>query len=524
MTLLIFNTQGKDDMLKKILSIILLILLTVPVTVSCRADTGTSNKQTSQADTETTEAYQSAEEEDPLIPVINDYISSLAKGYNFAGETFTYFGTGWQAPSKAEETGDVMSDVYYFRQREIEERYELVWQNAFTAGNGDPDFNATVEMVKQDVLAGVGAYDAAYGIDMHCQLLLINDCLYDVSSFENLDFEREWWPENFTVDYNIAGAMYFLSGPIVSSFFQDGSSVVFNKQVAEDYNIPDLYEIVKSGEWTFDKMFEIASVIPENKRGDGTYRYGNPCGITTLVAHGMSLVKFDENNIPYYEETLPKELSDIADKFSVIYSDDTQTVNLKGFISGRYEHFEEKYGYEDVDDMFADGKILFMFTPTDDASDLRCLDVKFGILPVPKGSVSQEDYVSYAFPESVCNVFIPKSIKNPTKADVIIESMAALGYKYFKQVYYDTMLKSRTVYDYESKDMIDIIFRTKKYDLVSILDKGADMNTAGGLTNVFNYCVTESSETLASRYFINSKIANNNIKVILRNIEAANRR
>ena len=523
MTLLIFNTQGKADMFKKILSFILLLLITVPVTVSC-ADTGTSNKQTSQADTETTEVYQSAEEEDPLIPVINDYISSLAKGYNFAGETFTYFGTGWQAPSKEEETGDVMSDAYYFRQREIEETFELTWHNAFTEGNGDPEFNATVEMVKQDVLAGVGAYDAAYGIDMHCQLLLINDALYDVSVFEKLDFDREWWPDGFEEDYSIAGAMYFLSGPIVSSFFQDGSSVVFNKQVAEDYGIDGLYDLVKSGEWTFDKMFEIASAVPENKSGSGVYRYGNPGGITTLVAHGMSLVKFDENGTPYYEETLSKELSDIADRFSKIYSDDTQTVNLKGYVTDRWEKLEEKYGYEDRDDMFADGRMLFMFTPTDDAADLRRLDVKFGILPVPKGSADQEDYVSYAFPESVCNVFIPKSIKNPAKTDVILEAMAALGYKYFKQVYYDNMLKSRTVYDYESKDMIDIIFRTKKYDLVSILDKGANMNTAGIMTNLFNFSVTESSESLASRHFINSKIANSNIKTILKNIEAGQKR
>ena len=133
-----------------------------------------------------------------------------------------------------------------------------------------------------------------------------------------------------------------------------------------------------------------------------------------------------------------------------------------------------------------------------------------------------EPFSRSACSDSICNVFVPKSIKNITKTDVVLETMAALGYKYFKHVYYDTMLKSRSVYDYESKDMIDIIFATKKYDLVTILDKGAGMNTAGVMTNIFNYSLTESAETLTSRYFINSKIANSNLKGILRNIEAEN--
>ncbi len=511
-------------MLKKILSLILALLMLVPMAVSCGNDTDGPAGQNvpGNADTENGGQANADEEEDPLISVIDEYTDELSSKYSFKGESFSNFGIGWQAPTKEEETGDVRSDAYYYRQREIEELYELTWKNVKAEGNGDLNVSATVELIKQDVLAGVGAYDAAYGLDMHCQNLLINDALYDVSTFDEIDFEREWWPEGFAENYSISGSLYFLNGPISSSFYQDGSAVIFNKQVAENYGIPDLYEIVKSGEWTFDKMFEIASVIPENQGGSGAYRYGNPDGIATLVAHGMSLVKFNENGEPYYEESVSKELSDLADKFSKIYSDDSITVNLKGFSTGNWELLEEKYGYESMDEMFADEKMLFMFTPTDNAAELRLLDVQFGILPMPKGSTAQEDYVSYAYSDSICNVFVPKSIKNSTKSDVVLETMAALGYKYFKHIYYDTMLKSRSVYDHESKDMIDIIFATKKYDMVTILDKGAGMNSAGIMTNIFSYSITESAETLTSRYFINSKIANSNLKSILRNIAAEN--
>ncbi|MBR5447095.1 MAG: hypothetical protein IKV40_01590 [Clostridia bacterium] len=69
---------------------------------------------------------------------------------------------------------------------------------------------------------------------------------------------------------------------------------------------------------------------------------------------------------------------------------------------------------------------------------------------------------------------------------------------------------------------IIIIFATKKYDLVTILDKGAGMNTAGIMANIFNFGIVESADSLTSKYFINSKIANSNLKTILKNIRAEN--
>ena len=100
--------------------------------------------------------------------------------------------------------------------------------------------------------------------------------------------------------------------------------------------------------------------------------------------------------------------------------------------------------------------------------------------------------------------------------------MAALGYKHFKPVFYDTILKGRTVKDFDSKEMIDIIFNTKRFDLLPILDKGANMNSFGEMIDLYRISVEESAETLTSKYFLKSKIVNSNITSILKNIEAAN--
>ena len=507
-------------MLKKILVLLLVILMVVPAIVSC-GDSGEEPKNTINYDTEAGGEDEETEE-DPLIADIDEHMGELSTLFSFKGETFTWIGPGgWEAPEKDEETGDAVSDAMYFRQREIEDAFGLDWVNNKAEMVGLEDgLSPAIELIKQDVMAGTGAYDAGYGFNMHTQVLLINDCLMNLTDFTNVDLDREWWYSGMREYLSIGGELYFLTGPIVSAYYQDTMSIVFNKQVAEDYGIEGLYDIVKDGDWTFDKMLEVASAIPENSSGAGAYRYADADGMSIAIAHGYTLTDFDENGNPFIPDALPQGLVDIADKYSAIFSDDTQSVNLKGRNSGNHESFTEKYGYENMQDMFADGKILFLFIPTDEAAYLRKQDVNFGFLPIPKGSDAQEDYISYGAARSAFNVFVPKSAKNSQKVDVVLEAMGALGYKYFKSTCYDNMLKSRSVKDIESKEMLDIIFETKKYDIINVVDKGANTSSDGEMVTLFNTVFEESSSGFVSKFFIKGKIVNANIKTILGNIQA----
>ncbi len=504
-------------MIKKLIALLLVLLMVVPMAVACG-----DNKKDNGNETETEtdgELSVDIDEKDPLISVIDEHIEELSSQFSFKGETFTWIGPrNFLAPETNEETGIVTDDAMYYRQRDIEDAFGLTWENYSPEGDSEDGTSPAIEAIKQDVLAGTGAYDVAYGFNMHTQVLLINNCLMNLTDFTTVDLEREWWLKDLKETLSIGGELYFLTGPIVSSYYQDAMSVLFNKQVADDYGITGLYDLVKSGEWTFDKMFEVASAIPPNANGSGAYRYADPDGMSTLIAQGYSIAQFDADGNPYILDALPTDIVNLADKFCTVYSDDTQTVHTKGSISGNHENFEEKYGYKDYVEMFADEKVLFLFIPTDEATYLRTHDVKFGILPMPKKDTVQENYISYGTSRSAFNVFVPKSVKNTQMCDVVLEAMAALGYKYFKSTYYDNMLKSRSTYDYDSKDMVDIIFATKKYDLINVIDKGASVNGDGQMVTLFNSMIEESSEGFVSRFFINSKMVNSNIKQILANI------
>jgi len=352
------------NMTKKIICVTLALLITLPFLAACgeKKESVQTNQNIGTGKVDT----------DPLVSEIDEYVSDLAEEYNFNGKKFTWIGGGVEAPKVEEETGDVQSDAIYNRQREIEEKFGVKWIN-YVPENVEDSYNCgVVDAVIEDVMAGTGAFNAGYGMENPVtQPLLSQNMLADLSGLEVVDFERPWWPASLRDSYTIGSALYLLNGPIVTFYYQDTLCVIFNKTVAEDYNVPELYSIVKNGDWTFDKMFEIAESVPTNSNGTGAYRYGEPEGVGILVANGINVIKFDEVGNPYVEENLTKEMSDLSDKFAPVFSDDSQTAHCKFSVSGKHERWEDKYGYESCDDMFADNRILFMFIPIDEAAWLR---------------------------------------------------------------------------------------------------------------------------------------------------------
>ena len=501
-------------MFKKLIALMLVLLMVVPLIVSCGDKDTDKNNEGKGPSYDTQDAIQ---DDDPYAEKnaeIDEYIDELAAAHKLNGKSFVYIGGGAQAPDPESdgETGDVEKDAFYFRSRDIEDKFGLDWtdyQPEQVEGAG----HAVVEAVKQDVLAGSQAYDAGYGTPVAVAgPLFRSDALADASEYTVVDFERDWWPSSLLDTYHINGATYFVNGAIVTSNYQDTCCVIYNKDVQTDYNIEELYPLVESGEWTFDKMLEIASVIPANTNGNAAYRFSEPNGMAVIYANGYTITKFNDDTTPYVEDLYPIELSNLSDKLSPIFGDDTLCVNAKGVLSGNYENIEEKYGKASTNEMFVDDEILFHFVTTGGAAELREEEVTFGILPLPKREASQENYVSYAEPWAAFNVFVPKTTTSTEVTGVIIEAIAALGRKHIKPAYYDNLLRSRATYDYESQAMIDIIFNTKVYELIDFLTPDGDNNSDSSFVKILKGSIQETNQGIASKYKMQAKLVNKNIE------------
>ena len=233
------------------------------------------------------------------------------------------------------------------------------------------------------------------------------------------------------------------------------------------------------------------------------------------------MTEYDEYGYPYVDESVSRGVYDLAEKFSQIYGDEAICASSKGDYGGftEREWCINKYGYEDYSEMFAKGNFLFYFLTTGEAAWLRVYDVEFGILPIPKGDASQPNYISGTGTWGASNVFVPKSAKDIEMTDVMLEALASLGYKYIKPAYYDMILKSRSTYDYDSKGMIDIIFETKRYDIIDFVAIGGSINMDSDFVRIVRGAIDENASSFVSRYKMQAKTVNKNINRIRKMVE-----
>ena len=492
----------------KLPALLFAALMAVSVLVGCGR--GGSNKP--GGDKPSNENNHETEED----RAIKDYVIELSEGASYEGQTFTYLGgRDENYPIKEEETGDIRSDALFKRQRDLEEIYGIDWENVLVDGSDE-----AADQTINEVMAGGDSFDLVNGYVRSVGRPTLNArVLMEMQDLDHIDLEREWWNQAMWDSYAIDGKLYFLLGPINVCHYSDTHIVIFNKSVTEMYGIndSDLYDSVKDGTWTIDKMFEFASAIPENPQGTGTYRYIEPGGRSFLYAAGYTITKFDENGLPYVEEKLPREFSDLSDKIVPVFTDAAQSVfeNPK-----KQETIEDKYGAS-VDELFDDDRGLFMFPNTGAVEYMRQYDVRFGILPMPKLTESQQNY--YCLSESYGGgstgaVYVPKTVRDPEMVGRITESMAALSQIYIKDAYYNKLLKGQGIFDMESADMLDIIFTSKVFDMADLYCEG-DLNSLGPFIKAIEENMKHDNSNFSSDYFANARLANLNIKILINSLD-----
>ena len=504
--------------MKKVLVFVLVLLMTLPLLASCGSGT---KPVESRNETDTQPAVTDAETDESAAEksMITDYVLDIASGVDFKGKDFNFIGKDEDPgnfPKKEEETGVIEEDAVYFRQRDIEEYFEINIDYVRTE-NGE----ITADQVINEVTAGGTSYDLVCGsIQTTGQMLLNSSTIRQVDNLNYVDLDRDWWVPALKDDYSIGGRLFFLTGPIVVHNYEDTCCILFNKKVTEmfDINDSDLYQTVKDGKWTIDKMIEIASAVPENSNGTGTWRYIDPTGYAWILAAGYKITQFDEDGEPYVADVIPVEISNLSDKLCPIFSNKSETAGTN-YKNG--ESVETEYGVESLDDLFVDNKALFKFAYTASAINLRKYDVSFGIIPMPKATESQKDYCSYARMGMDSAVYIPRTVSSIELSDAITEALGALSQIYVKEAYYEKLLKGQSVFDLESREMIDIIMKTKVYDLIALYS-GADYNQMGSFLQNLEDAFRIDNSNLASGYKGNARLCNFNAKQLIKAVNAIN--
>ena len=93
--------------------------------------------------------------------------------------------------------------------------------------------------------------------------------LSDLHQVEGLDLTAEWWSQSFNRTFTVNNKLYMSTGPISFSYFYSPRIIAYNLQLADNYNIPNLYTVVEEGKWTLDYMHDLIKNFSADLNGDG---------------------------------------------------------------------------------------------------------------------------------------------------------------------------------------------------------------------------------------------------------------
>ena len=78
--------------------------------------------------------------------------------------------------------------------------------------------------------------------------------------FDEIDADAPWWDASVSKaqSYLTGDDLYFLAGNVSLITAEDTMCIFFNEDMVTDLGLEMLYDIVRAGEWTIDKLIEYA--------------------------------------------------------------------------------------------------------------------------------------------------------------------------------------------------------------------------------------------------------------------------
>ena len=124
------------------------------------------------------------------------------------------------------------------------------------------------------------------------------------------------------------------------------------------------------------------------------------------------------------------------------------------------------------DQVFKNDQVLYFQHIPEALLELRQSTNDFGIIPLPKFSADQTDYITPITHYATTFTAIPKTANDIERSAIVLDLLAAEGYYEVMPELYDTVLGVKYVRDDASAKMLDIIFDNRTYDIGNICNFG----------------------------------------------------
>ena len=470
---------------KRIFTLLLCAMITASA-VSCGAPTETETTAEDTADVETVETEAIPEDDMEARKLVADNLPDK----DFGGEDFTILGYDFTyGYMYAEElTGDVFNDALYNRNTDVAERFN-VKMNIL----GEADYSGTSEIIKTAVLSGEDTYDlvAYHYVQMGNDLL--SDVYMNFRDIPYINFENPWWNSSTDELLTYDGKTFLAFGALDLTTISQASCYFYNMDMAEQYELEDIFTLVNEGKFTIDKVAEMGSIVYKDTDGNGvkdaTDQYGfgfsrKGDADAYLQAFGKKLVEFNEDgNIAldrYYDEKLVsimEKLYTLQANEEWVWSEDAWNVGFNRFIENTI--------------LFGHGYIAMT------QWGMRDSEIDYAVLPLPKWDEAQDRYYITVGGSGDAQAVL-RTASNLEMIGVITEAMNAESWKTCEGAYYENTIKYKSTRAEENVEILDMMMESRIFDFGSVY--GGWSSSGGGATFWIHEVLNKDSADIASYY------------------------
>ncbi|MBQ7347641.1 MAG: hypothetical protein IJW55_06755 [Clostridia bacterium] len=470
--------------MKRLTSIFCMLLLVILLltAVACnkeKPDTGNNESQTSPRDEETVEDNPNAR-------------ADLPDGLNFDGATFTICSLVQEAASEefsASLTGSLIDEAVFTRNDNLEYKFNCYIEVDETVG--DTNTNTMYQKVEKLIQDGGADYHVFTTAGYKMTALAINGLLADITEMDAINLGKDYYSQGYNDALSFGESQYLVTGPMSMAYYRYMLVCLFNRTLFDQYGIDDPYAAVLDQQWTMEYVATLLEDFYSDLDGDGRdaedlyglYGWVGPyssqmdgfmsaCNLRVLAKDDSNTYKIDIN-ADLFADNIDRCLRLLYNNGAYVSTD----IGSNEAVMGK----------------FASGEAGMMFyrlyvVETNDMVVLGKTGLGYGLLPIPKASETQKDYVSYVQDQCFLFGFSRTLINDSDKLQnmgLFFEAYASESYAVVRPAYYETALSSRYLGDPESVKMLDIISSNTFVDPVNVYFNTAFTFTTGDLREIW---------------------------------------
>ena len=367
----------------------------------------------------------------------------------------------------------------------------------------------TFENAQPSIMAGdkyadlIGTTRWAYG------QLLAGDLLADLSKIDDLDLSQDYFYQEVSDLMTFDGRTYAFSADFDERNYTQ-FVMYFNKRIWDELGLPDAYQLVRDGKWTWETCLEYANKALRDYDGNGVVdsasdRWGMtaPSGdLVNAMYASMEGTIFDKNQYGALKLMTTEQTN--AEKLAFMY---------KFFQQENVLYKRENEGYLD---MFTQGKSLFLSMINAPGTEMRDMEDDWGILPMPKWNEEQEKYACQVNHNTKI-YSMSKTNKNTYEASIIIEALARRfqSYKDMSMDEYETIMFRAD----EDIEMLENYILNNSYNEMFDNVRGADTTLLKPYVIMTDACMYNKFSDINSEMLSIENLVNVALDEFLNNLE-----